>query len=155
MVNGYTTASAANIYRQGQITHAEPIQLIIMLYEGALQRIKQAEEELTKGNQLAAGIAIYRTLPIIAELRRSLNPEAGGDLAESLDRLYLYVHEELVKANLERRADRLAPVRTLLADLRDAWTEAANQVRAAAVQAAPAVPTQVAEGEYARVLVKA
>ena len=121
--------NAVATYMASDVTHADPAQLIVLLYEGAIYRIGQAVREMAKQNTLASGIALYRALAIISELRNSLNLEAGGEIAHNLDRLYLYMHEELVKGHLAKQAQPLERVSALLADLNSSWRQVAQQVK--------------------------
>ncbi|NOS81333.1 MAG: flagellar export chaperone FliS [Nitrospira sp.] len=121
--------NAIAAYLAGNVTQADPAQLIVLLYEGAIYRIGQAVQEMEKQNALASGIALYRALAIIGELRKSLNLEAGGEIARNLDRLYLHMHEELVKGHLAKQAQPLERVRTLLTDLNSSWRQVASQVK--------------------------
>lgn len=128
----------ANVYQHSQISSADPVELIVLLYDGTIQRIRHAAQEMAKGNHLASGIALYRALAILAELRKSLNMQDGGEVAVNLDRLYLFMHEELVQGNLERKPERLDKVLPMLLDLREAWGEIANQAKAVVAAAASA-----------------
>ncbi|MDH4186514.1 MAG: flagellar export chaperone FliS [Nitrospira sp.] len=136
--------NAVAAYLAGDVTHADPAQVIVLLYEGAIYRIGQAAQEMAKRNDLASGIALYRALSIIAELRNSLNLEAGGEIARNLDRLYLYMHEELVRGHLAKQPEPLERVRSLLMDLNSAWRQVASQVKTLldAKAAAPSPPVQ-------------
>lgn len=120
---------AAAKYLESDVTHADPTRVIVLLYDGAIFRIGQAVQEMEKQNTLASGIALYRALAIIAELRNSLNLEEGGEIARNLDRLYLHMHEELVKGHLARQPEPLERVRTLLTDLNSSWRQVAEQVK--------------------------
>src|SRR5581483_1151260 len=152
MVNGYGSPAAARAYQHGQVAHAEPADLIVLLYDGAIHWVRQASEGLVKNNALVSGIAVFRVLAILGELRRSLNLEIGGEFAERLDALYGYMHDELVKAHHERRSDRVEAVCTLLVDLREAWSQAISQLKAQTAE--PAAAGLAAPG-VSRVLVKA
>lgn len=131
--------NAVAMYLAGDVTHADPAQIIVLLYEGAIYRIGQAVQEMERQNALASGIALYRALAIIAELRNSLNLEAGGEIARNLDRLYLYMHEELVKGHLAKQPQPLEKVRTLLTELNSSWRQVAHQVKTL-LDAGPGVP---------------
>ena len=119
------TASAATMYQHNQVTNADPVQLIMLLYNGALFRIAQGRQRLEEKNQLHAGLAISKAQAIVGELRQSLNQKAGGDIAKNLDRLYAYLHELMVKAMVENRAEPLDEAVKLLTELRTAWSEVA------------------------------
>lgn len=138
--------NAVATYLAGNVTQADPAQIIVLLYEGAIYRIGQAVQEMEKQNTLASGIAVYRALAIIAELRKSLNLEAGGEIARNLDRLYLHMHEELVKGHLAKQAQPLERVRTLLTDLNSSWRQVAHQVKTLmdAGTGAPPLPVMAA-----------
>ncbi len=132
---------AAAMYLESDVNHADPARIIVLLYEGAIFRIGQAVQEMAKQNTLASGIALYRALAIIAELRNSLNLEEGGEIARNLDRLYLYMHEELVRGHLARQSEPLERVRTLLTDLNSSWRQVAQQVKTL-LDAGTGVPPQ-------------
>ena len=132
--------NAVGAYLAGDVGQADPAQVIVLLYEGAIARIGQAAQEMVKQNTLASGLSLYRALAIIAELRKSLNFEAGGEIARNLDRLYLYMHEELVKGHLAKQVQPLERVRALLTDLNSSWrqvAEQANRLKDAGIGAAP------------------
>jgi len=124
------SSSAATKYQHSQITHADPVQLIVLLYDGALSRIAQGRQRLQQEDLLHAGVAISKAQAIVGELRQSLNMEAGGDIAGNLSRLYAYLHDLLVEAMRENRAEPLEEATNLLNELRTAWVEVAKQAKA-------------------------
>ena len=109
---------------------ADPVQLIVLLYDGALSRIAQGRQRLQQEDLLHAGVAISKAQAIVGELRQSLNMEAGGDIAGNLSRLYAYLHDLLVEAMRENRAEPLEEATNLLNELRTAWVEVAKQAKA-------------------------
>jgi flagellar secretion chaperone FliS len=121
-----TTSSAATMYQHNQVTNADPVQLIVLLYNGALFRIVQGRQRLQEKNPLHAGLAISKAQAIVGELRNSLNMEAGGEIAANLSLLYDYIHELFVKAMLENRPEPLEEAAALLTELRGAWSEVAT-----------------------------
>jgi flagellar protein FliS len=124
-----TNASAATKYQQSQISQADPVQLIVLLYDGALSRIAQAKQRLGEGDAVYAGVAVSKAQAIIAQLRNSLNMEAGGEIAENLNLLYLYLHELFVKVMRENKSEPLDEATVLLNELRAAWADLAKQVK--------------------------
>jgi flagellar protein FliS len=142
-VSGSNNPNAVSAYMTSDVTHADPVQVIVLLYEGAIYRVGQAAQEMVKQNALASGIALYRALSIIAELRNSLNMEAGGEIAKNLDRLYLYMHEELVRGHLAKQPGPLEKVRMLLTDLNSSWRQVAQQAKPLIEAGAAAPPHPV------------
>jgi len=120
------TAFAATTFQPNQITSADPAQLIVLLYSGALSRIAQAQQWGKKNDLLQAGLAISKAQAIVGELRQSLDLESGGEIAKNLDRLYAYLHELMVKAMLVNRFEPLNEATKLLTELQGAWTKIAT-----------------------------
>jgi flagellar secretion chaperone FliS len=113
----------ASRYRDVAVKTANPIQLIVMLYDGAIQSLQQAQEFLKRRDIAGRARAINRATAIISELQASLNFKEGGDIAFSLNRLYSYMRQQVFNANVEQRPEPLAEVVRLLENLRSAWHE--------------------------------
>jgi flagellar protein FliS len=122
------TSSAAAISQNSQITQADPAQLIVLLYSGALSLIAQGQQFHKDKDMVQAGLAISKAQAIVGELRQVLDMESGGDIAKNLDRLYAYLHELMVKAMLVNKTEPLNEAAKLLTKLREAWTEVATLV---------------------------
>jgi flagellar secretion chaperone FliS len=124
MSNGY----GANQYKRNAILTANRGQLLIMLYEAAIQHVKKATVATEKRDLAAKGVAIGKAHDIINELTNTLDFEVGGQIARDLERLYNFMTEGLVKANLENNTEHLARVQKLLETLLDGWRGAVSQV---------------------------
>jgi flagellar secretion chaperone FliS len=139
--------SYADRYREVAIKTANPLQLVVILYDAAIQSLQEALEHLKSNNISARARSLNKTVAIITELQASLNFDVGGDIAGSLDRLYTYMKQRIFKANVEQAAEPLAEVITLLENLRSAWREVAGQSGGNAAEAgtspaaAQAIPT--------------
>ncbi|HLI47937.1 MAG TPA: flagellar export chaperone FliS [Chthonomonas sp.] len=115
-------------YRKTQIETASPAQLVLLLYEGAIRFCDQALEAMAQKNLTAQHANLVKAQEIIGELIGSLNQEAGGELAVNLRRIYLYMLEQLVLANLYDKQEGVQLVRDMLQSLHDAWAEAAQKL---------------------------
>ena len=132
----YTKPLAA-AYRDTKIKTASQGQLIVMLYNGAVQQLDTCIEllEIGKkepGKREKIGKCIIKTQEIVSELMASLDFEQGGEIAQNLFALYRWFNQELLAANLAQEATRLKPVRNMLQDLLGAWTEVASKAPEAA-----------------------
>jgi flagellar protein FliS len=118
----------ANQYKQMSIKTANRGQILIMLYEGAIRNVKKAALAIDQKDIAAKGVAIGKAHDIINELNATLNFEVGGDIALNLERLYNFMAEQLVKANIENSKLPLATVQKNLETLLDGWRVAVAQV---------------------------
>jgi len=125
----------AKNYKQMSITTASPTQILIMLYEGAIQNIKKAIIAIEQKNLADKGKYIGKTHDIINELTVSLNHEVGGQVAKDLERLYNFMVSQLFKANVENTHEPLIAVQKNLETLLDGWKGAVAQYQKEATQA--------------------
>jgi flagellar protein FliS len=114
-------AAYQSVSAHGGVASADPHRLIVMLMDGALERIAAARGAMDNGVQDSKARLIHRAVAILDELRASLNFEAGGEISANLGALYDYCSRQLMKASLENRGELLDEVETLLRDLRGAW----------------------------------
>lgn len=116
-------------YQSTQVTSASPLQLVIMLYDGALKFIRQADEAMEKRDLFKQNDAIQRVQKIVAELMSCLDFEHGGEIAHNLFALYSFTYNQLVIANVEDNRDALKQAGTVLENLRVSWVELEQQQR--------------------------
>lgn len=114
-------------YQQVEILAAGPIKQVVLLYEGALSALRQAERALRAGDIQARVYHLNKAMAIISELQASLKLDQGQEIARNLARLYAYMQERLLAANIEQSLEKIAEVIKLLDLLRGAWAELARQ----------------------------
>jgi flagellar protein FliS len=95
--------------------------LIVMLYDGAVKFLKLAIRELEAENYAAKGQYINRAQDIINELNAVLDMEAGGEIAQNLRRIYLFMNRRLSEANAKRDPQMIQEVIGLLDELNQSW----------------------------------
>lgn len=119
-------------YRQTEVQSRTPLELVVMLYDGALRFIAQAREAMLRKDIAARHQAMSRALAIISELQSTLDMKAGGEIAVELDRLYVYVAERLTRASIEQAPGPLDEAARVLTTLRDGWATVSHAPGAAA-----------------------
>jgi flagellar protein FliS len=118
-------ARGAEAYRQTQVQSRSPLELVVMLYDGALRFIGEAREAIARHDLPAKREAMSRALAVVSELQSTLNLAEGGQVAASLDGLYTYVNGRLLDANMKGDAAPLDECVRLITPLRDAWMQIA------------------------------
>ena len=104
-----------------EILTANPVQLVQLLYRGALDSIAAARHFLNSGDIRARSRAISKAMAIVTELSLSLDHTAGGELSRNLADLYSYAQKLLMQANREQTEAPLAEAERLLTKLLEAW----------------------------------
>jgi flagellar protein FliS len=123
-------------YLETRVLSADPVDLIVISYEFATLRVHEARSALAKKDIAARCRAISRTIAILGELESSLDYKLGGEIAYNLGRLYGYMREQLIRANLRQEDGPLAEVESLLGTLGEAW-RAISSGPADGVEASP------------------
>jgi len=118
-------------YTKNAVMTASKAKLIVLMYEGAVRFVEQARFHLKRGNIAGCGTAISNAYNVVSELKVSLDPEAGGEVGKQLsidlERLYDFVLEQLVEANMERSEQNLEDVLEVLGTLKSAWEDIVHQ----------------------------
>ncbi len=117
-------------YRRIQAETSSPAELILLLYDGLMKDLTQAEERLAQRDWEVAHVALVRAQEIVLELIASLDMNAG-DIARQLAPLYEYQYQRLLEANVRKDAGAVAEVIRLVTPLRNAWIAAIRNVQAA------------------------
>ena len=122
-MNRFGAAQAyARVGIETGVEGSDPRRLVVMLYDGALASLREARAHMARRDHAAKGRALARTLRIIDEgLVASLDPSAGGEIAQHLRDLYDYIVQRLTLANLRNDAALIDEADRLLSELRGAW----------------------------------
>jgi flagellar protein FliS len=117
----------AQAYATTQISTASSVQVVVLLYDGAISSMKLAQEGIVALNFHDKARFLDRALRVVGELSASLNMEEGGVIAKDLQRVYEYIQFEVTQANLKNEPGPLeGPIRCMSA-IRESWQELAIQ----------------------------
>jgi len=117
----------AQAYATTQISTASSVQVVVLLYDGAISSMKLAQEGMLALNFHDKARFLDRALRVVGELSSSLNMEVGGAVAKDLQRLYEYIQFELTQANLKNEPGRLETPIRCMSVIREAWQDLAVQ----------------------------
>lgn len=115
--------SAVQQYLKTKVTTTSQGEILLLLYEGAINFLQQAKAKMEERDYAAKGLLIGKASDIIHELNSSLNKERGGDIAENLHHLYIYCTSKLLTANLRMDTAMVDEVIGILCSLRDAYAQ--------------------------------
>lgn len=122
-------AAYSSTAAHGGVAAADPHKLIVMLLDGAIERIRAAQACIKRGEMGEKAQLIQRAVAIIGELHASLDMSAGGQIAANLSELYDYMNRRLLKATLENDIEMMDEVSHLLHEIRGAWVSIPAEAR--------------------------
>ncbi|MEW6542415.1 MAG: flagellar export chaperone FliS [Nitrospirota bacterium] len=108
-------------YRQNQVQHASPVELVVLLYDKAILLLKTAAAHLHDRRVREKCQALCQAVDIITELQAVLDKDRGGEIAAKLNALYTYMLERLTRANQENDDRLILEVVRLLEELQQGW----------------------------------
>ncbi len=117
----------ADAYRQMNVQTRSPLELVVMLYDGALRYLEEARTALGRNDVPARTEAVSRALAILTELQGTLNLKDGGTIAEELDRLYTFSIGRLLDVTTKLDPTAIDDVVKVLTPLRESWAQIAQQ----------------------------
>lgn len=114
-------------YNNGKILTASPAELTLMLYEGAIKFCNIAIAAVESRDVEKAHIHIQKTERIIDYLRQTLDMKYP--VAEHFERVYTYMGQRLIEANIKKDKEILEEVNGHLRSMRDTWKEVMKRGR--------------------------
>jgi flagellar secretion chaperone FliS len=104
------------------VAMADNVRLIQMLFDGLLDSMVVAKGHMQHGNLVGKNHSLSRASRILLGLQSALDFEHGGELAQNLNELYLYVNRRLVQANAQNDVAIIDEAHGLISEIREAWS---------------------------------
>ena len=108
-------------YNRNKIMTASPAELTLLLYDGAIKFCNVALLGLEQNDMEKVHINITKAEDIIVEFQSTLNHKYA--VAEDFDKIYKYIYELLVEANIKKDRELLERALSELRGMRDTWKE--------------------------------
>ena len=111
-------------YQKSSIETASREQILIMLYDGAIQFLNKAKIAIENKEYEAIHNNLMGAQNIIQEFINSMDREIAPQLAENLISLYEYFIRRLIQANMKRQIEPIDEVLKYLKSLKATWEQA-------------------------------
>lgn len=108
-------------YLRSKIMTASKGELTLMLYDGAIKFCNMAVMCIEKKDIPGANTNIQKTEAIIEEFQATLDHKYP--VAEDFEKVYTYLYDRLVEANIKKDPEILKEVLEHLRTMRDTWKE--------------------------------
>jgi flagellar protein FliS len=110
-----------NEYRKSAVNGASPLQLVIMLYDGALRFMEAGKHAMNLGDLPKQDASLQKAQRIVMELMSCLDLKQGGEVAKNLLALYSYILNQLVDANVGDKTEPIDRCIKVMSELRESW----------------------------------
>ena len=136
-----------NAYLNNHYEGMSPEQLILLLYKGALSRLKLAREGIKENNAKKRGENISKVIAIVSELNASVDPTMNDESTQFLRGLYVAILAELPKVSLNNDIKTLDRANAYIQELKEIWERDVMAKPKKPQQKAMPLPTGMAPGE--------
>ena len=129
MMHAHNRAAQYRAVRShGLVADASPTRLVQIMFETVLSHLATARGcmERIRDNRpvhevLSKGTAISKAIALVGQLNGTLDMERGGEVAENLRALYVYMMNRLTLANLNNDGAMVAEISGLVAQIKSSW----------------------------------
>lgn len=125
-----SAGQALGAYRRNQVQQASSVELVVLLYDRAIQLVRTAGTRLRDGDVAEKCRSLCWAVDIVLELQAVLDRERGGEIAARLDALYAYIINRLTAANHGNDPAAMEEAARLLEELREGWQALAQPAAA-------------------------
>ncbi len=112
-------------YLREAVLTASPAMRLTMLYDQMLLDFRVADDGFDRGDLKAVNDALCNAQEILLALRGTLRTDLWAE-ADQLASLYLFLHRQLVEANLNKDREQARRVGEVVGDLASVWHQAAE-----------------------------
>jgi flagellar protein FliS len=104
----------------GEAVLADKGLFLLLLYDKAIKSMTEALELMAKGDMVEKGERLIRAQDIVLQLSDALDLSTG-QIAENLERLYLYIYRRLIQGNIRLDTEAIVEARSLMTELLESW----------------------------------
>ena len=116
-------------YQKTQVTTASREKILLMLYEGAIRFVKHAQVAMQEKKIAEKGKNLSKATAILSELMSTLDYKQGGQLAQDLESLYVFMIDKLIEGNINNDIECLKAVEQILRTLYAGWQDVIENPR--------------------------
>jgi flagellar secretion chaperone FliS len=124
----------ASYYRQVSATGANPVGMVVRLYDRILEDFRRAIEAIAANDIKERVASMNHALLIIAELDSVLDFERGGIVAKHLRGFYNVTRAMIVEANIRTSEQQIRKLVDLYTPLQHAWQKVEQDVAEQKIQ---------------------
>jgi flagellar protein FliS len=117
------------LYQDNAVLGASPIELVVILYDLAIEDMRRALAAMKKGDIEARSAGVGHALMVLNQLQGTLDFERGGAAAKQFEQFYNIVRAKLLEAQMRSSSDLMREQIRFMSEVRDCWVQAKRIVQ--------------------------
>jgi flagellar secretion chaperone FliS len=98
-------------------------ELVIKVYDGAIGNLHQAREHYRSNNLQSGYESMEQVKKFIVHLYTTLDEEKGGEIADKLSKIYVYIIEQINIIQATKDSKMIDDAIEILNNIRDGWVQ--------------------------------
>jgi flagellar protein FliS len=139
-----TTVDARRGYQESAVRGATPLELVILLYDSAIEDMRRALTAMQKSEIENRSAQIAHALIVLQQLQGTLDFERGGSAARQFEQFYNLVRAKLLEAQIRGSSELMRQQIRCMSEVRDSWQQARRLLQP--VTGTPSIPAASSEG---------
>jgi flagellar protein FliS len=115
---------AKRAYRDNAAQGATPIELVILLYDAAIEDLRRALAAMQASDIEGRSNLVGHALLVLQQLQGTLDFERGGAAASQFEQFYNLVRAKLLEAQMRASPDLMQQQLRAMVEVRDSWMAA-------------------------------
>jgi len=119
-----TIVDARQIYQETALRGATPIELVIVLYDAAIDDMRRALIAMQHNDIETRARQVGHALIVLQQLQGTLDFERGGSAARQFEQFYNLVRGKLLEAQMRSSPELVREQIRYFSEVRDCWEQA-------------------------------
>jgi flagellar secretion chaperone FliS len=115
-------------YREHTVCGATPIELVVILFDAAIDDMCRALTAIRASDIEERAAAIRHAMLILQQLQGTLDFERGGQVARQFEQFYNLIRAKLLESQLRNSPKLMQQQIQFMSEVRDCWVEAEKQL---------------------------
>lgn len=129
-------------YRENAVRSATPIELVVILFDAAIEDMRRAVCAIQASDVEERANAVRHAMLILQQLQGTLDFERGGQVAKQFEQFYNLIRAKLLESQLRNSHELMGQQIQFMSEVRDCWVEAKKRIE----PTPPAPPVVLSRG---------
>lgn len=122
------TLEAKLTYRENAVCSATPIDLVVILFDAAIDDMRRAVSAIQASNVEERANAVRHAMLILQQLQGTLDFERGGQVAKQFEQFYNLIRAKLLESQLRNSPELMGQQIQYMSEVRDCWVDAKQRI---------------------------
>ena len=123
------TLEAKLAYRENAVRGATPIELVVILFDAAIDDMRRAASAIQTSDIEERATAIRHAMLVLQQLQGTLDFEKGGQVAKQFEQFYNLIRAKLLESQLRNSPELMQQQIRFMSEVRDCWMHAEKQLQ--------------------------